>query len=165
MYGDAGDDSWNISENERVQDTLADIIIDYIYSEVMNSENRDDNHIPEDIRDLYYDESTSGPIPEYVRVLFHHHCSKNAMPRLDNIHQIKDEMATKLQILLFDRLETERRSYVKDKEDRPSSVTLRQTHRLEISPQKLRLLFPTATHYIDDQHREIHFASALEFSF
>ena len=164
MHGDAGDDSWNVSGSQRVQTTLADIILNHIYFKVIQSHG-DDNHIPVDIHDLYYDESDNATIPEYVRVLFLHHCSKNEMPRLDDIDKIKDEMAEKLQILLFDRIVMERRSYVRDKGTGKKSTSPRVTYHLEISARKLRLLFPTATHYIDDQHEEVDFASALEFDF
>merc|ERR1712157_715997 len=48
MYGEAGDDNWNISESEQVQDTLVDVILSHIYHD-LQSEQRDDNHLPEEI--------------------------------------------------------------------------------------------------------------------
>ena len=77
--GNALDASWNIAEDHKVQDTLADLITDYL-----NRKNKNPD------------------IPEYIRLLFKHFCTMHTTPLFDGIEQLKDEMSSKLKKHLFD---------------------------------------------------------------
>ena len=77
--GNATDDSWNISEDHAVQDTLAELISDHLSQ----------NH-------------KNPAIPDYIRLLFKHFCMKHTTPLFDNIEKIKDEMVPNLKRHFFD---------------------------------------------------------------
>lgn len=78
--GDAVDDSWNISENSKVQKTLALIINSCIRAQSTDSGSR---------------------VPEYIRTLFQHYCSNQREPSFNEIDQIQHKMTVKLQKHLF----------------------------------------------------------------
>merc|ERR1712154_139594 len=129
--GNATNDSWNISESKKVQKTLALIISDYI-----------------DARSKVEAEFTS-TIPKYIRTLFEHYCSKNIKPDFNGIDQIREKMAVKLQSHFFvDTISQER---VVDSILDGLYVERSEEQSYVISREKVSLLFPHATMYINEQ--------------
>ena len=133
--GNATNDSWNISESHKVQRTLASIISDYI-----------------DARSKVGTQFTS-KIPKYIRTLFEHYCSKNIKPDFNGIDHIREKMALKLQSHFF--VDTVSQQRVVDSILNGLYVEGSEEQTYVISREKVVLLFPNATMYINDQAKEI----------
>lgn len=126
--GNATAASWNISESKKVQKTLAVIISDHKMA--LSATNNED----------------SSKIPEYIRILFRHYCSKNDIPHFGGIEQIQHKMAVKLQKHIFIE--------IIDAKKEENTPIIAGDGKSKISEEKVRLLFPDALMYIDDQNEQ-----------
>lgn len=136
--GNATDDSWNISESKNVQKTLALIISDYIEAKSEKG-----------------DEFTS-EIPDYIGTLFDHYCSKNEKPRFDGIDQIQGEMVVQLQNHIFTQvIESQSQIVAMNMGENALFYTNIDGLDQKVSNEKVKLLFPNAPMYINDQHQAI----------
>ena len=136
--GNAANASWNISESKKVQKTLALIIRDYIDAK------------------SNVEAVLTSKIPKYIRTLFEHYCSKNIKPRFEGIDKIQAKMAVELQKYIFiDIIGPERRTLTTAME--LSGMIMLDSYDTEqqISHEKVLLLFPNATMYINNQSQQI----------
>ena len=123
--GNATNDSWNISESKTIQEKLALII-----GECIRSRSK-----------MAADQSFS--IPNYIRTLFDHYCSKMTEPHFDGIDQIQDTMIAELQEHIF----------IDNNEEQKTAENYDNIQK--VSHQKVKLLFPTAKMYINDQKQKL----------
>lgn len=158
--GNATDDSWNISESKKVQKTLALIIEDYIEAQSTTNEER------------------TSKVPAYIRTLFHHYCTRKDEPRFDGLNEIQTSMSIKLQEHLFENTIDPEKLKRRDTKKANSPMARRDTKRAnsptaqkkkakqQISHQKVQLLFPNATMYINDKGEQTNIATqSREFVF
>lgn len=131
--GNATNDSWNIVESQKVQKTLALIIGDYIEAK---------SKIGADF---------TSKIPKYIRNLFDHYCSEKEKPQFNGIDQIQEDMVVELKRHIFI---SERNIVAANMADN-MLISLGCDRKQKVSHEKVKLLFPNAEMYVNDQAQNI----------
>ena len=145
--GNALDETWNISQSKKVQETLSVIISDYIAA-LLGTKH--------------------GEIPEYIRSLFRHYCLKNDTPLFNGIHLIQEKTTVKLQRHIFieiikpkkgkdhaTEIALEEFVFVDEEQEDEKSAEVVNDGKQRISHEKVHLLFPNAVMYLNDQNQEV----------
>ena len=109
-------------------------------------------------------------VPDYIKNLFRHYCSKNDTPRFNGIHLIQEKMTVKLQRHIFIEIikpkkekdpNTESTEIAHDsgrvdhEEELKSTAEALNDGQQRISHEKVLLLFPNSPVYLNDQNQQV----------